>query len=340
MTHAMPTDQDLERMSAAADWLVRLLDAPEDEAVLAEWLQWCEQDPRNLEEFQSAQSVWHAAVPAPTAAREHISRSKRLLPRMWWSEWRAHGRVAMQAAAALVVTLGIGWLVLDRQADTSNSQVYATAIGGTGSTVLPDGSRVELGPDSRITTFYTGDERRVSIDFGEAYFAVAKDPDRHFLVAAGDMRVTALGTAFNVRRHPSRVVVTVSEGTVELDSNDRRNDANVVHTIAATPLHAGQQAVYSGTSGSVEVGTIHLADVASWRRGVLKYVHEPLGNVVLDMNRYYGKRIVITDERLSEMPFTGAVFSTRIDDALRALEGVFPLQVQEHADRIELSPRG
>lgn len=340
MKQAMPQDLALQRMKTAADWLIRLHDAPDDETLAAAWLQWCEEDPRNIEEFRSAQSVWHAAIPAPTAVRAQIGRPTGRLSRMraWQQRW-APARVAIAVAAALILTIGIGWTILDQRIDSS-AQSYATAVGGTGSTVLPDGSRVDLGADSRITILYTADRRRVSVDFGEAYFSVAKNPRRPFLVTAGDMQVTAVGTAFNVRRHPGRVVVAVGEGRVELDNKERRGESRQPHEVPSMPLRAGQQAVYSGTSRSIEVASIHLADVASWRRGVLKYVHEPLGNVVLDLNRYHSKPIVISDTRLSQMPFTGAVFSTRIDDALRALEGAFPVQVQEHADRIELSPRG
>jgi transmembrane sensor len=69
-------------------------------------------------------------------------------------------------------------------------------------------------------------------------------------------------------------------------------------------------------------------------------MHEPLGSVAQDLSRYHNKRIIISDARLSAMPFTGTVFSTRIDDALSALESVFPLEVKERSDAIELTPRG
>jgi len=69
-------------------------------------------------------------------------------------------------------------------------------------------------------------------------------------------------------------------------------------------------------------------------------MHEPLGSVAQDLSRYHNKRIIISDARLSAMPFTGTVFSSRIGDALKAFESVFPLQVQERGDAIELAPRG
>jgi transmembrane sensor len=313
-------------MAAAADWLVRLHDAPGDEALAVAWLQWCEEDPRNLQEFQSAQLVWHAANPAaPATVAEPAASPPRVVER------RPSHRTWFGLAAAVLIAIGIGSFALVRTAHDELLQSYETPIAGTGSSVLPDGSRVELGADSRITTRYTASQRFISVDVGEAYFLVAKDPGRPFLVDAGGMQITAVGTAFNVRRNNDRVVIAVSEGQVQLDDEEKS---------ARTPLLAGQQAVYSSDSRTVTIAQINAMDVASWRNGVLKYVHEPLGSVAQDLSRYHNKRIVISDARLSAMPFTGTVFSSRIGDALKALESVFPLQVRERGDAIELAPRG
>lgn len=326
MTGSTHTTADLDRMAAAADWLVRLHDAPGDEALAVAWLQWCEEDPRNLQEFQSAQLVWHAANPAAPAPMVEVTS---LPPRV--VERQLSRRTWFGLAATVLIAIGIGSFTLLRTAHDELLQSYETPIAGTGSSVLPDGSRVELGADSRITTRYTASQRFISVDAGEAYFLVAKDPARPFLVDAGGMQVTAVGTAFNVRRNRDRVVIAVSEGRVQLDAEEQS---------ARTPLLAGQQAVYNSDSRTVTIAQINAMDVASWRSGVLKYMHEPLGSVAEDLSRYHNKRIVISDARLSAMPFTGTVFSSRIADALKALESVFPLQVQERGDAIELVPRG
>lgn len=337
MTGSIPTDADLDRMAAAADWLVRLHDAPGDEALAVAWLQWCEEDPRNLREFRSAQSVWHAANPsAPPvpSVPEPV-----LTPPPPVEHWYSR-RTWLGLAATGLIAVVAGSTFYLRSADDELMQSYATPIAGTGSSVLPDGSRVELGADSRITTRYTARQRSISVDFGEAYFLVAKDPARPFLVDAGDMKVTAVGTAFNVRRNHDRVVIAVSEGRVQLDNNRESTDTGAGSKASPTPLVAGQQAIYSHDSRTVTIAEIKADDVASWRNGVLKYMHEPLGSVAQDLSRYHNKRIVISDARLSAMPFTGTVFSTRINDALSALESVFPLRVEERADAIELTPRG
>lgn len=323
----------MDRMAAAADWLVRLHDAPGDEALAVAWLQWCEEDPNNLQAFCSAQSVWHAANPVapPVVMQPEVIAQ----PRQRWSRLRTWG-----LAATVLIAIVVGSSAVMQRGDQELLQSYATPIGGTGSSVLPDGSRVELGADSRITTRYTAKQRSISVDFGEAYFLVAKDPARPFLVHAGEMKLTAVGTAFNVRRNADRVVIAVSEGRVQLDSDESAVGSKSADRATPTPLVAGQQAVYHEGLGTMTIAQIPAADVASWRNGVLKYMHEPLSSVAQDLSRYHNKRIIIGDARLSALPFTGTVFSNRINDALSALESVFPLQIKERGDVIELVPRG
>jgi transmembrane sensor len=357
MKDSMPIEpDDVVRMEVAADWLVRLHDSPDDEVLVAAWLQWCEEDPRNLSEFQSAQAVWHAAravgsqafdsravdagadEPAVNLSNSSVTptaggagRGIPVRSRQWFSSMTA-SVVAMAATVLLIVGIGsTRYLLRSHEA----SQSYATAVGGTATSDLPDGSRVELGGGSRITTRYTQKLRTVTVEAGEAYFSVAKDPMRPFLVIAGNMRVTAVGTAFNVRRDSARVVVAVSEGRIRLDSG-----ANPAATADdSMRLLAGEQAAYNDASGDVTIAKIRTADVASWRQGMLKYVHEPLGSVVADLSRYYPKRIVINDVALGQLPFTGTIFSANVAGALRAFEEVFPLQVKERDDSIELVPR-
>jgi transmembrane sensor len=306
---------DLSRMEAAADWLVRLSDAPGDDAIIASWLQWCEEDPENLAAFQRTQAVWQAAAPA-----EETGASQRSTLKPW-----------IAAAASVLLCLSAVWF-FGRQDNDRGAQSYSTPIAGQGSSVLPDGSKVELGAGSRITTQYSGATRAVFVDSGEAFFSVKKDARRPFVVTAGNLRVIAVGTAFNVRRGDDRVVVAVQEGKVRVsDSSGSAPDLAAVG--------AGEEAVYIATARHLAVAHIRPTDAASWRHGILKYEHEPLSAVAADLNRYSTRKIVISDPAIAELPFTGTVFSTRIDDALQALTDVFPLTIVERANTIELHRR-
>ena len=304
---------DIARMEAAADWLVRLTDAPGDDAIIAAWLQWCEKDPGNLPAFKRAQAVWQAASP-PNMRR----RSRGLAHRAWYS-----------IAASIVAGVGIILWFSARHSADLGQQSYSTPIAGRALSLLPDGSRVELGAGSRITTQYSAQTRGVTVDSGEAFFSVVKDRHRPFVVTAGSLQVTAVGTAFDVRRGGDQVVVAVQEGTVRVaDSSASGADLAAVG--------AGEQAVYREKAKNIALAHIKPADAALWREGILKYEHEPLSEVAADLNRYSTRKILIRNSALAQLPFTGTVFINHIDDALHAFTEVFPLVVVEHSDTIEL----
>lgn len=306
---------DLTRLEAAADWLVRLNDAPGDEALIAAWLQWCDEDRDNLPAFKRTQAVWQAAALMPEPRRT---------PRTTLKPWFAIAATVVLGAAALT------WFSARHSFD-SGQQSYSTPIAGRGQSVLPDGSKVDLGAGSRITTQYSDTTRGVTVDSGEAFFFVKKDALRPFVVTAGNLRVIAVGTAFDVRRAGDQVVVAVEEGKVRVSDTGSGPDLAAVG--------AGEQAVYREKTRSLALGQIKLADAASWRDGILKYEHEPLSAVVADLNRYSTRKIVIGDSSIAVLPFTGTVFSTRIDDALHAFSDVFPVTIVEHANSIELDRR-
>ncbi len=187
---------ELTRLQAAADWLVRLNDAPGDEALITAWLQWCEEDHDNLPAFKRTQVVWQAAA---------LVRQPRPGSRPALKPWFAIAATVVLGAATLA------WF-LARHTFDSGQQSYSTPIAGRALSVLPDGSKVELGAGSRITTRYSDTIRGVTVDSGEAFFSVKKDAQRPFVVTAGNLRVIAVGTAFNVRRAGDQVVVDVEEG--------------------------------------------------------------------------------------------------------------------------------
>lgn len=330
MNTPLPADEELERMHAAADWLVRLSEEPGNEELITEWFQWCQQHADNLPAFKKAQAVWQAT--AVSSAMEGENSAGRALS---WRKWR----VPLAWAAAWVIGIGTGsWFLSGKFAD-SGAQSYATPVASLGSSILPDGSRVELSARSRITTEYTPHMRRVSVDDGEAFFTVKKDPVRPFVVTAHGVSVTAIGTAFNVRYTPDRIVVTVREGRVRVagDANSQLGeDYSAMEPVA---LEAGRQAAFVIPSRRVVVAQVPPAEAASWRQGVLKYENEPLSSVVADLGRYLNKKIVIADPELASEPFTGTILSAHISQALLALQDVFPLRVVQRGETLSLEPR-
>jgi transmembrane sensor len=327
-------DIKIRRLLEASDWVQRLNESPDDERTLSAWLEWCSRSPVHLDAFEQMQRVWFGfgsfeQVSSPTAAPTTQGRT-----------WAQSGRprrshrfaLGMAAGVALTVTTAIWWTLYP------GDPVYRTEVGEQRSTLLPDGSHLDIGGGSKVTVHYTDVRREVRLERGEAYFTVVHNPQRPFVVAAGGVHVIAVGTAFDVRRGIEDTVVTVSQGRVHIAAD---GDAQAVYR-AAAPIQAeaGQRVVYSEPAHSLQVASIDPKSADAWRNGVFDFVAEPLSEVVQEVNRYSSRHITIGDAALGRRLFTGTVHQSGVDEWLKALEAVFPLTaVDRGANGIELVPR-
>lgn len=333
-----PDDAELDRLRAASRWLVALRECGDDDTVIADWLAWCDAAPENLDAFERIKTTWKVSGAALVASAPQVSAAPpaasspaaQRRPRRH-RRWRSLAR-----AAGMVMAVGLSAILLTQPAGTTHTLSTAVALHATNP--LPDGSVVELGARSRIATRYSEAERRVVIEEGEAYFDVAHDPERPFVVQVGGLSVIAVGTAFNVRSGQERVVVTVTEGRVRLARAAPAGPGRP--PVPAVEAGAGEQATFSARQGTIDVAMADPGVATAWREGVLKFVHEPLDEVVANLNRYSTRQIVLADPRLAQLRYTGTVFGTRLDDWLDAVEGVFPITVTyDGTDRILLVVR-
>ncbi|MEP7245809.1 MAG: FecR domain-containing protein [Gammaproteobacteria bacterium] len=246
-------------------------------------------------------------------------------------------RVFTIAAALLAASVGIwiyGWGPL-------TGERYATPIGGISSVPLKDGSNVTLNTASRISVRLSKEERRINLAAGEAFFDVAKDPSRPFIVHAGKMRIVAIGTKFSVRRDGDAVRVVVTEGVVGLEGEE--GIAALLHTdrdSSATPerLRAGDIARMTGTSTVIQAGSEPEAeDLLSWRSGYVVFNETGLADAVAEFNRYNERTIVIRDPGIAAMRLTGKFRANNFPAFVRLLEESFPVHVQNLPDQIILS---
>jgi transmembrane sensor len=124
--------------------------------------------------------------------------------------------------------------------------LFQTAIGEQAAVGLPDGSSFDLNTNSRVWVDYSKRARVVYLERGEAFFKVAHDPLRPFWVHAGDRRVRAVGTAFNVYLRPRGAEVTVREGTVNVVNSTMESPPTEQKPAAA--VTAGEQADAQGSA--------------------------------------------------------------------------------------------
>lgn len=244
---------------------------------------------------------------------------------------RSRPRWGLTAAAAVFV-MGI-FGVLRQQSPLSPPVVYRTVLGGQESVRLADGSEAQLSSDTRLLVSQSGHERDIDLEYGEAFFAVAHDRARPFVVSAGSQRAVAVGTRFAVRRDPASVRVVVTEGLVRLQPADDSGGA-------ATLLPAGSVALISGNEVLVRHMPVEQAlQYLSWRDGYLAFHDTPLAVAVAEFNRYNSRKIVIDDAAIASLRVGGNFRWSNAQAFVRLLERAFPVRADQHADRIDLRAR-
>jgi transmembrane sensor len=316
----------MQRLHEASDWLLRLNDERCSEEDTAEWLRWCDADRENLDAFESLQRDW---LDLDALKRTHESSHAAAATPTWKSpRWR--WGIAAAFAFALVVGSAAGYWMIEREPAQRLAASHVNKVA-----TLPDGSSLVLSAKTLVDVDFTGPERHLNLSEGLAYFKVRHDVSRPFVVEVGEVSVTAVGTAFDVRREKDRVIVTVEEGVVEVASRP--------HSGAAQPgvwrAEAGYRLAYSTRERTAIIASVDPSTALKWRTGELAYVWEPLGSVVADVNRYSSRPIVLHDQRVASLRFTGTVFTASIDDWLQAIQSAYPLRVVEGANgEIVLEP--
>jgi len=319
----------LRRYREASEWLLKLREAETTEDDVERWLKWCDEGDDNLASFERLQSDWgdlEGLRTAPNLTAPLAGRARGLRQGIIaWTHSAGPTPVVLWALAACAA--GIVWASYPFLASKTLQQQTITAISHE-STTLPDGSSLLLSAKAAADVDFTGPARNVALQpGGEAYFKVHHDKGRPFIVRAGAVTVTAVGTAFDVRRDTGHVTVTVEEGVVALIAPGPNGPVQWLAT-------AGYQVNYSEQERTAVVSNVDPQRVMRWRSGELAYDGSPLGVVIADINRYSTVHVEIRDPELQQLRFTGTVFVASIRDWLRAVEEQYPLTTSESGEGV------
>ena len=234
-------------------------------------------------------------------------------------------RVALAAAAAGVVVAAGGALAI-----AAGGRRYRTALGEVRSVPLADGSTAVINTRSVLEVAMRNHRRDLRLLHGEAWFEVAKDPRRPFLVAVGDARVRAVGTAFSVRAHAEGAEVMVTEGVVEawVEGEARR-----------TRVAAGSRSLVApGSRPAVVAAAADIQRQLSWRTGEIWLQGETLQDAAAEFNRYNERRLVIGDPALARERFVGLFRTTDPSGFAAAVGAMTGAPVRETDAAIYIGP--
>ena len=306
--------------AAAAEWAVKLgeRDDPELAAQVDAWLK---ADRRRAGALLRAQ-----------AALSYLDRGRALVapgdtlpnPGGYFRASRRHVLVAASLAGVAATIAGLAlWY--------PRAKSYETAIGEIRHVPLQDGSTVAINTASEIDVELKPELRQVDLDRGEVWFKVAKDPARPFIVAAGAVRVRAVGTAFSVRRRSSGTDVVVAEGVVET--------WNVGDETQKITLTAGQKAVMSDAEQPqiAMIGGTEVERTLAWRNGQISLYGESVATAAAEFNRYNATKLTIDDPHLAEEKVVGQFHTDEPEAFARAVVATLGARMTQERGGIQLS---
>lgn len=337
------SDGDIE--SVAAYWVVRLNAedcTPEDRYAFDVWRR---EDPVHEAAYQKIKrgnDYLDRFMEVPEFQDRIELARKRTKPPLWKQNsfrWIGAAAACLAIVAASVVFLSLPQFGEDSVAAIEIVEVYETRIGERSTVTLSDGSVVTINTNSRIEVDYTDDMREIKLIRGQGFFDVAKEIDRPFVVVAGEKRVLALGTIFDVRfDDQNEVQVTLVEGKVQIDSasgTDGRVEesgrSNAIEETATTlpviELNPGERLIVRANVAP-EIVETDAVEETSWRRGQLVFRQRALSEVVAEMNRYSTQQLVLDEDvRVLALEVSGVFNNGGPPSAfVDALEAIHPLE--------------
>jgi transmembrane sensor len=282
----------------ALQWVIRHNAGALDDAGRAAFDAWFAADIRHQGAYLRATAI-NRALDQALVQNTLRPRRERLAVEWAGASWnRANSRRAFLVTGGLAAGIAVlAGPALFRAAP--DRAVLTTAKGEFRKVPLADKSVATINSGSRVEVRLTQQKREVNLTRGEAWFEVAKDKSKPFIVDTGEVLVRAVGTAFGVRRYANGAEVMVTEGTVEVWSRDG--------TAHKRLLTAGEHAFVDNHATDIAVARQprEVARKLAWREGKLIFNNQTLSEAVADFNRYSPRKIVIVDPQLWNRKLVG-----------------------------------
>jgi ferric-dicitrate binding protein FerR (iron transport regulator) len=174
--------------------------------------------------------------------------------------------------------------------------------------VLKDGSRIWLNRNAQLTypAKFNDNERKVSLD-GEAYFDIARDPDKPFIINTNHSEITVLGTSFNINTNSENSKISVTTGQVNVKSVYSGESIVLMPEYAATV-----------SKEAIQKSAINNLNYMSWKTGKFVFNEAPLEEVVHALNSFYNKQIVIKSNK-NACKFSAGFNQDNLSDIIEVL---------------------
>ena len=332
---------DERAIDQALGWVVRLRSDRVTDADIEAFADWLSASDQHELAWSQALDTWETAgvlsfmpdlMPSTDRAADSVQVSlTQLLRRGFAGFWRSLSTMATSLTALAVSLTAVVLAVILLQ---GGGQTYSTATGEYQQVWLDDGSLIELNTDSSVVLSLSDRQRNIELVRGEAFFTVAPDKTRPFVVIVGGAEVRALGTAFNIyRQGPELARVHVVEGVVRVSETQ----GSAVFAPESRMLLANQALEFSETTGIGDLPEQNMQQATAWREGQILFDGAGLKEATTVLNRYLEQKIILHDSAHSAHRISGIFSSRERETTLLAVAQAFDLELSRQGDKWLLS---
>ncbi len=303
---------------------------------LDDFYAWVNGSADNKRLFFEVKAVYDACKPLRTTVEMKSGWSRLLEKRNKSHRQKNHSLIYRISTYAAIAIIAIAVTSICFYANSDRGTTVTRYVGGDGLEadviVLPDGTRVSLG----ARTFFSydsryGERKRVVHLEGEAYFEVAKEEDKPFIVETKEQSIEALGTKFNVSAYPedSLLVTTLLEGSVLLTNH---------YLSGSTILKPGEQQVYNKNTQSVHLQQVDANQFVSWTTGYYYFPKQSLESILYRLSHVYGVQFTVESETLNHRMFTGTFYRGQsIKEIMEIIRLSIPIHYEIEDHRVTIT---
>lgn len=237
---------------------------------------------------------------------QNISRPKKRISFPKWA--RVAASIVLMASVVYFVHINTK---AEEKVDPIVEVTKTTEWGQKLNLTLADGTQIRLNSGSTITypDRFEGDVREVVLE-GEAFFDVAKNPDKPFVIRSGEVLTTVLGTSFNINTYPDsqQIAVTVASGKVKVASHE-----NEIH------LGPNEQGIFDKKTKTISKKMTDISTFLNWKDGIIHFEDTSLAQVVESLERWYGVIFVFENENLRNCHVTATYKNEMLPAVLESI---------------------
>lgn len=238
----------------------------------------------------------------------------------------------VRVAAMLIlpaITAAAMYMYMSKNDVVATPLIIAVERGQKANITLPDGSKAWLNSQSKLTysADYNVDNRKLQLD-GEAYFEVAHNPEKPFIVESNDIEIEALGTAFGVKAYNEDNIISsiLMEGKVRVTTPD-----------GASVLMPNERVIYDKTSRKKSQSKVtNATDFTGWMHNELRFENESLEEIAKNIQRIYNTEIIFASEQLKNQRYTGTVNNNSLESVLNIITLTSPVSFQIDEQQVTL----